>query len=203
MSAVTLPGPRTVIAPPLPPSPKRWTVTEFHQLWEEGWFEGHKAMLVNGEILVMANPGNLHNRGVGLAEDELRKAFGEGYWVRVQMPLVLSQRSDPVPDLAVVIGTPRTLIDQPTSALLVVEVADTSLATDLGEKAMAYALAGIADYWVTDVNQKELIVHRNPQPDRTNALGASYANVTTFVAGQTISPLAAPGATIAVSDLMP
>ena len=160
-------------------------------------------MLVNGEILVMANPGNLHNRGVGLALDELRKAFGEQFWVRVQMPLVLSQKSDPVPDLAVVIGTPRSVVDQPTSALLVIEVADTWIATDLGEKSMAYALAGIADYWVSDVNQKQLIVHRNPQPDRTNAIGASYANVTTLVSGQSVSPLAAPTATILVADLLP
>jgi Uma2 family endonuclease len=178
-------------------------VSEFHQLWEEDWFEGCKPMLVNGEIYLMAIPGPLHNRGVGLVDYALRPIFGDGFWIRVQMPLVLGQHSDPVPDIAVVTGSPRTLVTQPTSAELVVEVADTSLSIDLGQKAKAYATAGIADYWVVDLNNRALIVHRGPRPDRSSASGSSYVDVAILTAGQSIAPLAAPTAMVGVGDLLP
>src|SRR5204863_3809855 len=100
MSVLTLTAPPLPIAlpaPSSPPLPKRWTVKEFHQLWEDGWFEDCRPMLLDGEIFQMAIPGHLHNKGVGMADYALRKIFADGYWVRVQMPLVLGQRSDPVP----------------------------------------------------------------------------------------------------------
>ena len=47
------------------PGPKRRTVPEFHRLWEDGYFNGRKAILLDGEILDMPIPGPLHNKGVG------------------------------------------------------------------------------------------------------------------------------------------
>lgn len=203
MSVLTLPPP-TVIAPSAPPAPKRWTVAEFHQLWEDGWFEGTKPMLLDGEIYLMPIPGTLHNGGVILADYAIKSIFTQGFVVRIQMPLVLSQRTDPLPDVAVLAGTARgQLTTQATSALLVIEVSDTSLATDLGEKAWLYAAAGIADYWVADLNGRRLIVHRDPRPDPASPSGSSYATVVTLTPGQTVSPLAAPQATVNVADLLP
>jgi Uma2 family endonuclease len=92
---------------------------------------------------------------------------------------------------------------QPTTAVLAVEVADTSLATDRGEKAQLYAAAGIADYWVVDLNNRLLIVHRDPQSDPASPSGASYRMVTPLVIGQSISPLATPQAIVNVADLLP
>src|SRR4249919_1525159 len=98
MSALTLPAPTRIAAPaPPPPTRKQWTVDEFHRLWEQGWFEHCRPMLVSGEIYETAIPGPLHNTSVGLADYLLKAIFGDGYWVRIQMPLVLSQKSDPVP----------------------------------------------------------------------------------------------------------
>jgi Uma2 family endonuclease len=202
MSVLAPPAPTTVPAVG-PPVPKRWTVAEFHQLWTDGWFEGTRPMLLDGEIYQMAIPGHPHNKGVGLMDYALKAVFATGYWVRVQMPLVLGQWSDPVPDLSVVVGSVRDHDDQPTTAILVVEVADNSIAVDTGEKAALYAASGIADYWVTDLNGRPLIVHRDPQPDQASPSGSSYASTVRLTPGQTVSPLAAPQATVNVADLLP
>jgi Uma2 family endonuclease len=159
-------------------------------------------MLVDGEIYLMAIPGPSHNSGVGLADYKLKAVFASGYFVRVQMPLVLGQHSDPVPDVAVAKGSPRDNLTHPTTALVVVEVADTSLDIDTGSKSQLYAAAGIADYWVVDLNNRLLIVHRDPQPDPSNLIGASYATVTSFAPGQSVTPVAAPTVTIPVADLL-
>jgi hypothetical protein len=97
---------------------------EFHQLWEEGWFEGAKPMLLDGEIYLMPIPGPLDSTGVTLADYAIKAVFQKGFVVRVQMPLVLGQWTDPVPDIAVLTGSVRDYAaTQPTTAELVVEVA--------------------------------------------------------------------------------
>lgn len=83
-----------------------------------------------------------------MADYVLKAIFTPGYWVRIQQPLVLSQWSDPIPDLAVVPGAPRDYPQLPTSALLVVEVSDSSPDIDTGDNAALYAAGGIADYWL-------------------------------------------------------
>jgi Uma2 family endonuclease len=201
MSVLTVPTPKRVVAPV--PTPKRYSVAEFHQMWESGLFDDCRPMLINGEVFEMATPGPAHNMSVGLTDNVLRAIFASGFVVRVQMPLVLGQRSDPVPDIAIVVGSPRDYPTHPTTAELVVEVADTSLGMDTGVKAQLYAASGIADYWVVDLNNRLLIIHRDPRPDTTNPFGASYATVNAFPTGQGVSPLAAPHASVNVADLIP
>lgn len=199
MSVLTLAAPTGP-----PPNPKRWTVTEFHQLWEDGWFEDCQPMLLDGEIYEMPIPGPLHGTGVTLADYALKSVFSQGFVVRIQIPLVLGLRSDPVPDVSVVAGQIRDYVaTQPTTAVLVLEASDTSLAIDTGEKAELYAAAGIADYWVSDLNNRVLIVHRDPRPDPATNSGSSYATVLRLTPGQTVSPLALPQSTINVADLLP
>src|SRR5437764_6346699 len=110
------------------PNRWRWTCEEFHQLWDDGYFEGQNVILVDGELLHMPAPKAPHTTAVGLADYLLKQIFAAGYWVRVQMALELGQATDPIPDLAVVSGSPRDYSSHPTSALLVIEVADSSLA---------------------------------------------------------------------------
>lgn len=201
MSVLTLPPPKRTVA--MSPTPKRYSVAEFHQMWESGLFDDCKPMLINGEVFEMAKPGPAHNTSGGLADNALRVAFPSGIWVRIQMPLVLGQRSDPEPDIAIVRGGPRDYPTHPTTAELVVEVADTSLDMDTGAKAQLYAAAGISDYWVVDLNNQLLIVHRDPRPDTTNPFGASYATITRVAPGQTVNPLASSLTSVNVADLIP
>jgi Uma2 family endonuclease len=172
-------------------------------MWESGLFDDCRPMLINGDVFEMATPGPAHNVATSLADYVLKSIFATGFFVRVQMPLVLGQRSDPVPDLAVVVGGPRDYPTHPTTAELVVEVADTSLDMDTGPKARLYAAAGIADYWVIDLNNRLLIVYRDPRPDTTNPFGASYATVTSLPLGQSVNPLASPQSSVNVADLIP
>jgi Uma2 family endonuclease len=108
--------------------------------------------LLEGEIIEMPGQNPLHSKGINLADYALKAVFASGFVVRIQQPLVLSLWTDPEPDIAVVAGSIRDFDAHPTFASLVLEVSDSTLAIDLGDKALLYAAAKIADYWVVDVN---------------------------------------------------
>ncbi len=179
--------------------PERWTVPQFHRLWETGYFDGRKAILLQGEILEMPIPGPLHNKGVGKVDYALKKVFTSNFWVRIQLPLELDLWSDPVPDVPVVVGSPDDHDVNPTTALLVVEVSDTTLSTDLNEKAKLYAAAGIQEYRVVDLNNRLLVVHRKPN----DASSAGWDTIKPFGENEVIEPLALAGVSVAVADMLP
>ncbi len=195
----TLPPPTAFV-----PTPMRWTCEQFHNMGDAGLLEGRSVILVDGEILDMPNPNPPHNGLVGVVDFKLREVFHTGYWNRIQSSFATSLNTDPVPDVAVVVGSPRDYLQRdPTTAVLVVEVADSSLTYDIGPKSNLYAAAGIADYWVVDVNGGQLFVFRDPVADASAARGFRYNTVLTLARGQLVTPLAAPTATVPVSDLLP
>ena len=183
--------------------PHRWTCQEFHDLGDTIALEGHSVILVDGEILDMPNPNPPHNGVVGILEMVLRIYFGAGHWVRGQSSFSTTLNTDPIPDIAVVTGSPRDYLQRdPTSALLIVEVSDSSLTYDIGEKSNLYAAAGITDYWVVNVKEPRLYVFRDPVADPSAPRGFRYNTVQTLKRGDTITPLA--GSTpIAVAELLP
>jgi Uma2 family endonuclease len=186
------------------PWPLRWTCAEFHDLGDRGVFENRRVFLVDGVLFEMPIANPPHATGKTLTEDAVRSAFGRGFLVRTESPLVLGQATDPVPDVAVVAGSARDYARvHPTTAVLVVEVSDSSLDYDVGDKASLYATAGIADYWVVDLVNRRLVVMRDPVADAAARHGSRYSTVTALVAGQRVAPLAAPAATVAVADLLP
>ena len=190
----------TLLLPSPPPAaggprPLRWTCAEFHRFGDLGLFEGRRAMLIDGVILEHGPMNPPHPVTLGLAEEAIRTAFGAGWWVRPQLPLVLGLDTDPEPDLAVVPGRPRGYTGHPTTADLVVEVSDSSLDFDCSEKRLLYARARIGDYWVVDVNGRRLLVYRDPQ-------AGDYTTQHVFVPTDAVSPLAAPSATVQVAELL-
>jgi Uma2 family endonuclease len=187
------------------PRPVCWTKDEYYRLCEEGWFNGRSVQLIGGEIIEMPAQKNWHALGIGFTDNVLRAAFGPNFWVRIQMSLDLSPLSVPDPDLAVVagaIGTHRT-VNNPTTALLVVEVSETTLAYDRNVKSSLYAAARISDYWILNLVDRQLEVYRDPAPDAAAPHGFRYQGRTILDAGDRVSPLALPGASIAVADLLP
>jgi Uma2 family endonuclease len=179
-------------------------VDEFHRVYSDPVFEGRRFMLIEGEVFEMPIPNPPHSVCLGLVQQILQQLLGHGFWIRNQMPLVLNQKSDPLPDLAVVRGSPRDYLSaDPQSAELVVEIADSSLDYDTRDKATLYAAAGIADYWVVDLVHRQLIVHRGPVADASQPHGAQYASVTTLDPSASAAPLAAAGSAIQVADLLP
>jgi len=171
-------------------------VDEFHYLGELGLFEGRGAKLIDGEIVEEGPMNHPHAIALELAMISLQVAFGPGWRMRPQLPLVLGQTTDPMPDLAVVGGDPRTATAHPTTAALVVEITDTTFRYDTTTKLAFYAASGIADYWVLDVNARQLHVFRDPAGD-------TYATHLTLAETDTASPLAAPTSSVRVADLLP
>ncbi len=194
------------IATPVPSGPPRnlrWTVAQFHYLGDLGVFEGRRAKLIDGVLIEEGPMIPPHRYALELTAEALRLAFGSGWRVCVQLPLVLGQATDPVPDVALVAGSARGANAHPTTAALVIEVADTSLAYDTTTKAELYATAGVPDYWVLDVEHRELIVFRDPVSLPGGLWATVYRTRLTFGTADRVSPLAAPGASITVSDLLP
>ncbi len=206
----TLGDSRVPQAGPAPQAPRlrrsgryRWTVEQFYWLDRAGIFEDRHVELLDGQIHEMTvDPP--HATAGGLTVEALRLAFGVGYVVRDQHPLDLGRRSLPEPDVAVVVGSARDYArTHPRTALLIVEVSDTTLRKDRKIKAHLYAQAGIADYWIVNLVDRHLEIHRNPRPDPDRKGRFRYADVTILKSGDHASPLAKPEARIAVADLLP
>jgi Uma2 family endonuclease len=180
-----------------------WTAEQAYRLAELGFLDDRRVELLDGVLYEMTtNPP--HAVAVGLAAEVLRVRFAPANMVRVQLPLDFGRRSVPEPDLAVVPGSPRDYLQHhPTSALLVVEVSDATLRKDRGLKAHIYAHAGVADYWIVNLIDRQLEIHRNPGRDPSRKGRYRYADVTIVPADGQASPLAAPGVVIAVADLLP
>ena len=177
----------------------RWTREAFEKLAEVGLVDPDARLeLIDGEILQKMSPQSArHFAAVLKVEEALRALFGPGYVVRVQGPLALGPYSEPEPDVAVVEGPPRRYRDEhPSSAVLVVEVADASLAFDRTRKATLYARAGIPDYWIVNLLDGVLEVHRRPEGD-------TYRQHHAFTPRDRVRPLAQPEVELPVAELLP
>ncbi len=184
---------------------RRWKRVEYERLIEKGIFlPGDRLELLAGELVVREPQGTPHAVGIGLAAEALRRAFGPGWDVRVQLPVALDDESEPEPDVAVVPGGPRDyLAAHPSRPVLVVEVAETSLALDRTHKGSLYARAGLADYWILNLVDGVLEVYRQPAPSSSAPFGWAYGEVQSLGATGLVSPLAAPSARIPVAALLP
>ena len=176
----------------------RWTRNEYDRMVETGVLSpGARLELLDGEIVEMSPQKSPHASAVDLVEEVLRGGFGEGFYVRGQKPLTLDDYSEPEPDVAVVKGTIRDYADHhPRTAVLIVEVADTTLAYDRLNKAAAYARNAIPEYWILNLRDRLLEVHRNP-------VGGAYTERTPLGAGEAVSPLAAPALRAKVAAFLP
>jgi Uma2 family endonuclease len=188
-----------------PPRTRRWTRREYDRLVEHGVLhEDDPIELVGGELIVAEPKGSPHATAVGLTSDALRGAFGEGWVVRIQDPVALDDESEPEPDLAVAPGGWRDYReDHPGRPVLVVEVAESSLVFDRTVKASLYARAGVPDYWIVNLVDRTLEVHRGPTRDAAAPFGWRYEVVQTMGPDTTAFPMARPEARIAVADLLP
>jgi Uma2 family endonuclease len=187
------------------PRARLWTLDEYNRLADLGLFRNQRVELLEGRIVQMPPQKNFHVIAIDLTSRALQLAFGPGYWVRIQAPLHLRRRSAPEPDLAVVLGTSRdyTGTDHPPTALLVVEASDTTLSYDRNRKASTYARAGIADYWIVNLVDRQLEIRRSPMRDSVARHRFRYADEAILSPADMATPLAAPQARIAVADLLP
>jgi Uma2 family endonuclease len=181
--------------------PWRWTVEQYQQAGELGWFEGQRVQLIEGKVIQMNPMGEPHAIGTTNLAYAFIDKLPRTLRVRSQMPIYPNNISAPEPDIAVV---DADLIGQRLStARLVVEVSDATLAFDRTTKATLYASAQVPEYWIVNVNARTLEVLREPIEDDAEPLGWRYGSAQTLRENASLAPLCAPDVTFSVSELLP
>ncbi|HEU5188200.1 MAG TPA: Uma2 family endonuclease [Methylomirabilota bacterium] len=175
---------------------------QYSRLIDEGVLdEDDPIELLDGHLLVKEPQHSPHRTAVLLTAKALERAFGDGWFVQTQSPIILDDRSEPEPDVCVVRGAPRDYARaHPMHPALVVEVAQSALRIARGRKAAAYARAGIDEYWILNLEDRVLEVRRAPAPMEAEW---RYATVAVLGADAMVTPLAAPAASLRVGDLLP
>ena len=189
----------------------RFTVEEFHKMGEAGIFGADdRVELIDGEVVEMAAMGDRHVECVmrlnrllsrwaflGTAEDT---GVAEGIlFVSPQSSLRISGYGEPQPDLVLLRRYEgRTGTPVPEEALLVVEVADTSLDYDREWKLPLYAAAGIPEAWLVDLTEDRVEVHSAPESG-----GTGYGTVSRYARGEKVASATVPGLTFDAAEALP
>jgi hypothetical protein len=145
----------------------RFTIDEYHRLGEAGILgEDDRVELLNGDLINMAPIGGEHRTLVdSLTLLFARRAENDRYRIGIQNPISLDLYSEPQPDVVLYAPSVHGRHPRPEEIFLLIEVADSSLAYDLGPKLKAYARAGIRELWVIDAIRRRVLIHRQPSAD--------------------------------------
>jgi Uma2 family endonuclease len=125
--------------------------------------------LIDGEVIEMPPIGHPHAGTVDLLADRLGEAVKKRALIRVQGPIWLDDYSEPLPDITLLRPRAdyyRSAHPGPADVLLLIEVADSSLAYDREVKLPRYALAEVPEVWLVDLAARRLLVHRRPEGER-------------------------------------
>jgi Uma2 family endonuclease len=178
------------------PRPHRLTVDDYYRMAEAGVLSpDDRTELIEGEIIDLPPIGPAHASVVSLLYKRLARAVGDTAEIRSQLPVRFVPRSEPQPDLALVVARAdgyRRAHPVARDVLLLIEVSDTTLRYDLEVKARLYATHGIAEYWVVDLIGSRVWRHRRPS-------GRQYTERDEVTAGTL--PLPSLAAEIALADL--
>jgi Uma2 family endonuclease len=167
--------------------------SEYDRLVELGAFEDERVELLRGVLFEMSPHGTRHAEAIRRLTRLLSAAIGSRALVQTQLPLALLDHSEPEPDLAVVPPGDYSAA-HPTTALLVVEVGETSLRKDREVKAALYAEAGIPEYWLVDLATRAVEVRTEPRH-------GAYSRLETLTGGS-LRPGAFPDVEVPVAPLL-
>ncbi|WP_019990265.1 Uma2 family endonuclease [Rudanella lutea] len=177
----------------------QFTVTEYHQMGEAGIFtENDRIELINGRIYTMSPIGRKHFACVARLTKLFTMRLADAAIVSVQNPVILNDRSEPEPDIAVL--RPRddfyeAALPNPADVLLLIEVSEATLRFDKEVKLPLYAQSGIPEVWIINLKTPSVEVYTDPQE-------GGYGQLKTLKRGQNLTPTAFPLLTFGVSDLM-
>src|SRR5512144_3282653 len=168
--------------------------SEYDRMIELGVFEDERVELIRGVLIRMSPRRAPHASTVQQLNDLLSARLQKRFTLRIQSPLALSDDTEPEPDVAVVpLG--RYSTEHPRTALLIIEVSDTTLQKDRA-KAAVYASAGIGEYWIVNLGARTVELYSSPDGDR-------YAETRTLRAGDTLRPAALVDVAVAVAEILP
>ena len=166
----------------------RLTLAEYDRMIDAAVFDRDRRIeLIHGELREMSPIGDRHRHVVNLLNElatDRTVRLRDRLIVQIQNPIRLpAPRSAPIPDMSwIARASSKSSPPDGDEVFLVIEVADSSLADDRGEKAELYAEAGIPDYWIVNLIDECIEVHRNPQ-------GSHYQTRTVYYPGNTVLPL--------------
>ncbi len=177
---------------------RAFSTADYHRMAEAGILgEDDRVELIDGEVRLMSPIGTTHAAIVNRYAVLLFAQVGKTAIVSVQNPIQLSATSEPQPDLALLRYRDdfyAKAAPTPADVLLLIEVSDTTLAYDRQEKLPRYALAGVPEVWITNVDGQAVERYSDPQ-------GNQYATKQTFKRGQSIGVLALPQIMVAVDNI--
>lgn len=177
-----------------------WNVDEYHRMIEtEILTTDDRVELLEGQIVEMSPQQPPHAATTQRAFNYLSSLLVSKAFLRMQLPITLPPNSEPEPDIAVVRIDSREYCDRHPTAndiFLIVEVADNTLNKDRKQKAHTYAKAKIADYWVLDVNARQVYVLREPGD-------TTYQQETILSGNDMLSMLAFPEIEVQVKQMFP
>jgi Uma2 family endonuclease len=178
----------------------RYTVANYFALVRDGLLPSDEHVeLLEGVVVAEPPQDPEHSASASQIDRALREAIRGRAAIRVQCPIVLGKYSAPEPDVAVVPGTEADYADaHPTAAVLVVEVARSSLPQDRLSKGRIYAAAEIPEYWLVNLRDDCVEVYRHPDP-----AARTYAERRVARRGERVVLLGFPDASLAVDDLLP
>lgn len=180
-------------------APYRWTVDSFYRAIDAGVFDHPERIeLIDGSLVERGAQTPPHASLVCRLASQAREAFEPQFLVREQKPLHIADDTEPVPDILVVAEAEGAYWERhpaPADTALLIEVADTSASYNAGGKALLYAQAGIAEYWVVLLPTQEILVHREPA-------AGGYGSIARVGAGDEIAPLSAPAIKFTVGQLL-
>lgn len=175
----------------------KWTIDEYHQMIAAGILDNRRVELLKGEIVEMSPEGEPHAYFSSEAGEYLIKLLGELAMVRLDKPITLPNASEPEPDIAIVQRLGREYLvhhPYPENIFWLIEYANSSLEKDLEIKSKIYAEVNIVEYWVVNLNKRQLVVFRHPQD-------GEYSSKSTLIDG-TIYSIAFPDIAISVSAII-
>ncbi len=192
-----VPTPMPRAEPPLKRPLRR---SDYHALIEAGVFEGERVELLFGELSPMTSQSRRHNRTARDFYDALRDALRGRASLQQHSAIIAANDSEPEPDVSVYDLADDESDDHPAHVWLVIEVSDSSRYKDKGPKAELYALSGIPDYWMLDLQKREVRVMRDPAPE-----DREYRSIETlkFGEGHRLSPLRFPDVSLDLDALVP
>jgi Uma2 family endonuclease len=177
------------LLPPASDGRVRFSREAYHRMLETGVLDDQKHYeLIDGEIVMTPPIGPGQGDLISQLMDFFVRRIPDVFQCRIQLPIVVNGHSEPEPDLAIVRRRESRYQSEhpsPTDVVLLIEVSQSSLSRDRGQKMQLYARSAIPEYWIVDVEHRIVIVHRQPEP-----LG--YSDVQQFNSRATIAPLAAP-----------
>ena len=184
---------------PAAPRPHRFTRQEYHRLAESHLLADERVELLDGVIITLSPQNSPHAATIHRLLFTLLPVLGEAAYIRVQAPIVLNDWSEPEPDIVICQPDPSDYARQHPRAdqvMVVIEVADSSLAYDQVQKAQAYAASGIPEYWIVNLSDRTVAILTNPSGDN-----GQYQDEQ--VRGEDDTVALRGGKSVAVSDILP